>query len=109
MSLSELQTKWPELREMDRAHNVHEIHKAGASFRELAKALNCSASLVRHLDLAAQAPLGDRSLARQGKISTRELVRRAKAANLQQSSKEHEALEFERTKAANAGCRLICN
>lgn len=109
MSLSELQTKWCELCDMDRAHAVHEIYKAGTSFRALARALNCSLSLIRHLDLAAQAPLDDRNLARQGKMSTRELVRRAKAVNLQQTSRENEALEFERIQAANAGCRLICN
>lgn len=46
------------------------------SFRQLAKAVNCSDSYIRHLDMAAQAPPLGQALARQGKISTRELAKR---------------------------------
>jgi hypothetical protein len=65
--------------------------------------------LLRHLFAALQAPPADRFLARQGKISTNELVRRSKAAGIRRSSMHREAREFERTQAARQGCRTICD
>src|SRR5215469_12696062 len=79
-TLAELRDQWHQLRDIDRALAVHKLHKAGTSLRALAKALGRSESLLRNLNLAAQAPVADRILARQGKISTRKLVRRAKQA-----------------------------
>ncbi len=48
-------------------------------------------------------------LAREGKLTTNELVRRAKAAKISQEAKESEALELKRTKESIEGCRAICD
>jgi lambda repressor-like predicted transcriptional regulator len=108
-AVADLQSQWHTLHDLDRARAVYAIHQAGTSLRELAKALNCSDPLLRHLLAALQAPPADRALARQGKISTNELVRRSKAAGICRSSMHREAREFERTQAARQGCRTICN
>jgi lambda repressor-like predicted transcriptional regulator len=78
-AVADLQSKWPTLHNLDRAKAVYAIHQAGTSLRELAKVLNRSESLLRHLLAALQAPPAHRNLARQGKISFNELVRRSKA------------------------------
>jgi hypothetical protein len=38
-AVADLQQKWNELHDLDRARAVHAIHQAGVSFRQLAKAL----------------------------------------------------------------------
>jgi hypothetical protein len=43
-----------------------------------------------------------RLLAREGKISTNELARRARAAGIKSAASQYEAREFERTKASAA-------
>ena len=108
-AVADLQLQWHTLHDVDRAKAVFAIRRAGTSLRELAKALNCSESLLRHLLAALQAPAADRLLARQGKISLNELVRRSKAAGIRRSSMHREAREFERARAALQGCRTICD
>jgi transposase-like protein len=103
-----LQSQWHTLHDLDRARAVNAIHQAGTSLRELAKTLNCSDSLLRRLLAALQAPLADRLLLRQGKISTNELVRCSKAAGIRRSSMHRETREFERTQASRQACRTIC-
>jgi hypothetical protein len=71
--------------------------------------LNNSESLLRHLLKALQAPIEDSYLARKGKISTRELTRRAKAAGTRRAATHHEQIELERAKESLQGCRTICN
>jgi lambda repressor-like predicted transcriptional regulator len=56
-AVADLQEKWGRLNDLDRARAVHIIHQAGVSLRQLAKALKCSPTLLRNLNLAAQAPL----------------------------------------------------
>ena len=102
VAISNLQSRWQKLTDLDRARGVYAIHRAGTSLRALAKALNCSPSLLRHLLTALQAPAEDRSLALKGKISTNQLARRAKAAEAQRVA-EHHAQE------ARKGCRVICD
>jgi len=108
-AVTDLQSHWPTLSDLDRASAVFTIHQAGTSLREVAKALNNSESLLRHLLTALQAPIEDRYLARQGKISTRELARRAKVAGTRSATKHHEQIELERAQRALQGCRTICN
>jgi len=108
-AIADLQSQWYTLHDLDRASAVFTIHQAGTSLRELAKALNCSASLLRHLLETLQAPHVDRLLARQYNISTNELVRRARAAGMRRSNMHREAREFERKQAARQGCSIICN
>jgi lambda repressor-like predicted transcriptional regulator len=104
-----LQSDWHTLQDLDRARAVNAINKAGISLRQLAKALNCSPSLLRHLLDALQAPPEDRYLAHQGNISTNELCRRAKAAGIRRTARQRESLQLERTQASVRGCRTICD
>jgi hypothetical protein len=59
--------------------------------------------------MAIQAPVGDQLLARQGTISTSELIRRGRAAGIRHTANQHEALEFERAQAAVRGSKTICD
>jgi transposase-like protein len=108
-SIADLQINWDQFNDVDRARAVHQFHQSGVSLRELAKALNCSASLLRQLDQAPQAPPLDQMLARRGEISTRELVRRSRAAKLQCAAKERQADERKRMQAAQQGSKTICD
>jgi hypothetical protein len=107
-AIAKLQSEWQSLPDLDRAGAVFAIHRAGTSLRQLAKALSCSLSILRHLLEALQAPPEDRHLACQGKISTNELVRRGRAAGIGRATKQHEALELERAEASLKGCKAIC-
>ena|ERR1035441_10211288 len=107
--VADLQSKWHTLHDLDRARAVYAIHLAGMSLRALAKALNCSPSLLRHLLAALQAPVLDRALARAGQISTRELARRARAAGIRRTAMRQEVLDIERERAARAGSRATCD
>ena len=108
-AVADLQQKWSTLQDVDRARAVHAIHQAGTSLRQLAKELNCSPTHVRNLNQAAQAPQLHHDLARQGKISTRELVRRSKAVATLRARKDRETVERECVNAAQDGGRLICD
>jgi transposase-like protein len=108
-AVSNLQSQWRNFADLDRARAIYAIHRAGTSLRALAKALNCSESLLRHLLTTLHAPAEDRSLAYKGKISTNELARRARAAGARRASKHREALELERAQEARKGCRMICD
>jgi lambda repressor-like predicted transcriptional regulator len=107
-ALADLQSNWHTLHDLDRGRSVFAIHRNGISLRELARKLNCNESLLRRLLKAIQAPVEDQLLARQGTISTSELIRRAKAAEIRRTANEHEALELERTQNAVRGSKAIC-
>jgi transposase-like protein len=107
-AVANLQSQWHSLHDLDRAKAVFAINQSGISIREIARHLNCSEPLLRHLIAALQAPPADRFLARQGEISTNELVRRSKAAEIRRSSTHREAREFERIRASRQGCKTIC-
>lgn len=107
-ALTDLQAKWHTLHDLDRGRAVFDIQQDGTSIRELARKLNCSDALLRRLLMAIQAPVEDLLLARQGAISTSELLRRAKAAEVRRTANEHEALEFERAEDAVRGSKAIC-
>ena len=108
-SLADLKTQWAELSDVDRALAVHALHSPSLSFHQLAKELGCSASQLRNLDRAAQAPAEDLDLARKKQISTRELVRRARAAAAQRADQDREALDQKRNQAARKAALTICN
>jgi transposase-like protein len=90
-AVAELQSHWHALPDLDRARAVGAINQSGISLRKIAKHLNCSDSLLRRLLKSLAAPPEDLSLARQGTISTNELVRRSKAAGIRRSSMHREA------------------
>jgi hypothetical protein len=108
-SIAKLQSEWHSLPDLDRARAIYAVQQSGVSTREIALQLNVSESLLRHLLQALQAPPEDRCLAHQGKISTNELVRRAKAAGTRRTGMHREALELERAQASQKGCRSICD
>ena len=64
---------------------------------------------MRNLLSALQAPVEYQGLTRCNPISTRELVRRAKAATRQRETERQEALDRQRTEAASEGAKVICN
>lgn len=108
-SISTLQSKWGSLHDLDRAQRVRALHRSGTSLNKLAKAVQCSPSLLRHLLEALEAPKTDQLLARAGKLTTNQLVRCAKAARVSQEAKESESLKLKRTKESIDGCRAICD
>jgi lambda repressor-like predicted transcriptional regulator len=107
-AIAELQAGWHTLVDLDRGRAVLNIHRKGTSLRELARQLNCNESLLRRLLKAIQAPVEDQLLARQGKITTNELIRRANAAQIRRTANEREALELEHAKDAVRGSKGIC-
>jgi len=70
-AIADLQSRWHTLNDLDRAQAIKSIYQSGMSLRNLASRLNCSPSLLTHLLQAAQAPIEDQVLARQGELSTR--------------------------------------
>lgn len=108
-AISALQTRWKSLHDLDRAQAVRAIRLSGTSLNKLAKAVKRSPSLLRHLLDALDAPKADKLLARDGKLTTNELVRSAKAAKAAQKAKEGEALALKRAQASIRGCKEICD
>jgi hypothetical protein len=106
-AIADLQAQWHILQDLDRAEAVLTIHQAGVSLRRLAKALNCSEALLRHLLRAREASSEDLALARDGQISTSELARRSVATRTGRTSMHLEALEFEITKTAIIGSETV--
>lgn len=108
-ALNQLKTNWKKLQDVDRGRAIGKLHADGFSWRTLARELDCSESYLRQLDRAAQAPVADQLLARQGKISTRQLVRRARDAEKLRAAQEQQVLEEKRSKAAAQAAVEICN
>jgi hypothetical protein len=106
-AIADLQAQWHILLDLDRAEAVLNIHQSGVSLRRLAKALNCSEALLRHLLLARDASPEELVLARQGQISTWELARRSAAKRAARPSVHPEISEFEMTNAAIMGCETV--
>ena len=108
-AIADLQSRWYTLDDLDRAQAIKSIHQSGVSLRKLASFLNCSPSLLTHLLQAGQAPLEDRVLARRGELSTRALVRRARATGTRRTAMHREAIAFEREQTAIQDSRSILN
>jgi lambda repressor-like predicted transcriptional regulator len=101
-TLEDLRARWVSLHDLDRAKAIKGMRDAGNSVRFLAKELGVSEALLRNLLDAAKAPLPDRMLARRGKISTRELVKRQKLWEKAETEKTRASEEQRRTKEAKA-------
>jgi transposase-like protein len=108
-AISQLQSTWDQLHDLDRAQAVAAIHRSGTSLRRIARDLGHSDSLLRRLLLALQTPAEDQALAREGAISTNELVRRGKAEAVRQEKNQFEAREFERKHKVVEGSKKICH
>jgi hypothetical protein len=96
--IQQLKQNWKQLSDLDRARAVLEIKTAGVSGRSLAPILSQRESSLRRLLTALEAPPQDLALARDGKISTNELVRRAQAAK---SQRAQQLLQREAEKGAD--------
>jgi hypothetical protein len=106
-SVAQLQSDWFKFSDLDRAFAIRAIKQTGISVRKIAAQLHLSESLLRHLLQALLAPTCDQDLARRGKISTNELVRRAKAAL--RPAKHHEMLAIDRDRDIRLASDLICD
>ena len=107
-SIAHLQTDWFKFSDLDRAGAVLAINQSGISIRKVAAQLHLSESLLRHLLQALQAPDCDQELARQGKISTNELARRA-TAGLRRSVKHRETSALDHDRELRIAADLICD
>ena len=107
-AIAELRTNWARLHDVDRADAIFSMHQSGVKLRHLARELNCSEALLRHLLNAREASAEDRYFARQNLISTRELARRAGRARRPLQFRSNEAAEFERARAALGISKEIC-
>jgi hypothetical protein len=105
--ISDLQTSWCSLHDLDRAQAVKIIHQLGVSLRELAPLLNCSPSLLSHLLQAGQAPIEDRVLARLGALSTRALVRDARTVGTRRTAFGYEEITYELERTARQESQAI--
>jgi hypothetical protein len=108
-SIIKLKNEWPRLHDVDRARAIFRISKSGLSIRQIAVHLECSESSLRRLLKTLKAPAADQDLARQGKISTNELVRRAKTAEIQRIAKQQEKLALQRDRDAQKAANTICD
>jgi hypothetical protein len=106
-SIAKLQTDWFKFSDLERATAVLGIKQTGISIRSIAAQLHFSEALLRHLLKALLAPACDQDLARQGKISTNELARRAKA--FLRPVKHDETLTIDRDREIRIAADLIYN
>jgi len=106
-SIAQLQLDWTNLHDLDRAATVRSLNESGLSIRKIASSLNKSESSLRRLLIALDAPAEDRLLARQGKISTNELVRRSEAAELKRDARaREETVRRQEEQAVKASVRI---
>jgi len=106
---AQLRTRWADLSDLDRALEIGVIHRSGLSIRKIANGLQPSESLLRHLLWCLEASAEDQDLARQGKISTNELVRRGQAAKGRPEEPPPEVVDTQRAVSDREGADLICN
>jgi len=104
MTIHELQSNWHKLQDLDRSAAISFIYQSGLNLQRIAALLNCSAALLSRLMQAGQAPQDDQELARAGALSTRALVRRAKAAGTHRANRHREEIAYERERDAYLRC-----
>jgi hypothetical protein len=105
--IAQLQSDWFGFSDLDRAIAVHALKQTGISTRSIAAQLHFSEALLRHLLKALLAPADDQALARLGKISTNELVRRGRVEL--PPTKNHETLTIDRDRETHEAADLICD
>jgi len=107
-TISELKANWINLHDLDRAKAIRTIHIAGISIRQIANQLQMGESSLRRLLVALDAPIADKFLARKGKLTTNELVRRSKAAGLKRVALHREEIALEQAREALKAAGTIC-
>lgn len=108
-SVAQIKRDWDQLRPIDRAERVAKIKRRGHSNRDIGRNLDVPESTLRSYLLALQAPAEDIELARQGKLSISQLVRRAKAEAHRRGAIHREALQKKQKQLAREGAELICD
>jgi lambda repressor-like predicted transcriptional regulator len=108
-TIPELKANWINLHDLDRANAIRSIHDSGISLRQIARQLHKGESSLRRLLIALDAPVEDRLLARQGKLTTNELVRRSKAAGLNRAARHREEIALEQARETLRAADTICN
>jgi len=106
-AIADLQARWHTLRDPDRALAILPIIRSGVSGRRLAPMLNCTPSLLHRLIRCIQAAPEDLELARQCKISTNELERRATRAKALRDASHQEVQILKRLEKAAKGAQDI--
>jgi lambda repressor-like predicted transcriptional regulator len=108
LSIERLRQDWDEMHPLDRAKTIAAIRRSGTSIRQIARQTGHSATLLRHLLMAQLAPKADIELARNGKASINELVRKAKAEKRELEVSIQEIEKEKRAKQALKAASLIC-
>lgn len=106
-AVTDLQSRWHTLCDVDRALAVQSMHLEGLSLQKLAPLLNCSPSLSSRLLRAAQAPAADRASAHRREISTPELALRAGITEICGTEHHPEAIAFAHEHTAFQACQTI--
>ena len=107
-TIEQLKGDWNQLSDPQRAQNISQIRKQyGLSIRQIARRLSCSESLLRRLLKVLRAPAQDLVLAREGKITTNELLRREKAAAHLRDQQQRKAAQQDRERQGAEGADLI--
>ena len=106
-AVAHLRANWKKLADVDKAEAIGRILAAGMSKRAVAREVNCSEGIVRHLAIAAAALPGEKQLARQGKLSTRALVNRVQERRKLQAKLKDEKEERGRAAAVETGKKEI--
>jgi AraC-like DNA-binding protein len=108
-AITNLQSKWRTISDVDRSIAITPILAAGSSGRQLAAALGCSEALIRHLKRLAKASLEEKRQLRVGLISTREAIRHIEARRAVKARKASEAEEAANLDASMRGAdQIIC-
>jgi hypothetical protein len=108
-AIETLTQDWHQLSDIDRALSLAEIKKSGLSSRRIATMLGRNESLIRRLLLLLSAPAADWAAARQGRLSTNKLLRRAKAHIERQAARQQAERQQERQRQATKAATLISN
>jgi len=108
-AITNLQSKWQTISDLDRSMAIIPILTAGTSGRQLAAALGCSEALIRHLKQLAKASLEEERQLRVGLISTREAIRNIEARRAVKARKAREAKKAASLGASARGAdQIIC-
>jgi hypothetical protein len=107
--IEKLAHDWNQLSDIDRALSLTEIKKSGLSSRRIATMLGRNESLIRRLLILLSAPAADLAAARQGRLSTNKLLRRARAQIQRQAARQQADRQQEHQRQTAEAAQLISN
>jgi hypothetical protein len=106
-AVADLQCGWQTLPDVDKGEKIAVILKHGTSGRTLASALKCDEKQVRNFAKIASTTDRDKAQAREGAISTRELVRRANMREQRHAVAAIKRAKANREKRALSACENV--